>query len=492
MFNKVLIANRGEIAIRIMRACRELEVKTVAVYSDADKNALFAKYADEAYNIGPSPVSLSYLNSDAILDVAEKSGAEGIHPGYGFLSENYNFVDACNKLGITFIGPSSKVIKQMGSKIRARAAMVKTGVPVVPGDDKAISDLDVAQDTAERIGYPVMIKASAGGGGIGMKVVHSKKEFTESLASIQSVAKSAFGDSTVFIEKYIEEPRHIEFQILADKYGDTIHLIERECSIQRRHQKLIEEAPSPIITQDLRDKMGAMAVRAAKAIGYENAGTVEFLYSNGEFYFLEVNTRLQVEHSITEMITGIDIAKDQLHIACGDRLEYEQEDIKINGWAIECRINAEDPLNNFTPSPGKIRKYRSAGGPGVRVDSGVHTGYTISPFYDSMISKLSVWGRDRQEAIQRMRRALYEYVVVGVTTNLPFHKAVLRNSDFQKGNITTHFIEEHNLLDEVEKIIKYEKENGITLASALDDGEHKIAAISAAINAHLQASRDNK
>ena len=492
MFNKVLIANRGEIAIRIMRACRELEVKTVAVYSDADKNALFAKYADEAYNIGPSPVSLSYLNSDAILDVAEKSGAEGIHPGYGFLSENYNFVDACNKLGITFIGPSSKVIKQMGSKIRARAAMVKTGVPVVPGDDKAISDLDVAQDTAERIGYPVMIKASAGGGGIGMKVVHSKKEFTESLASIQSVAKSTFGDSTVFIEKYIEEPRHIEFQILADKYGDTIHLIERECSIQRRHQKLIEEAPSPIITQDLRDKMGAMAVRAAKAIGYENAGTVEFLYSNGEFYFLEVNTRLQVEHSITEMITGIDIAKNQLHIACGDRLEYEQEDIKINGWAIECRINAEDPLNNFTPSPGKIRKYRSAGGPGVRVDSGVHTGYTISPFYDSMISKLSVWGRDRQEAIQRMRRALYEYVVVGVTTNLPFHKAVLRNSDFQKGNITTHFIEEHNLLDEVEKIIKDEKENEITLAFALDDGEHKIAAISAAINAHLQASRDNK
>lgn len=491
MFNKVLIANRGEIAIRAMRACRELDVLTVAVYSEADKNALFAKYADEAYLIGPAPSSQSYLNMDAIINVAKESGADGIHPGYGFLSENAVFAKKCEDNGIIFIGPSSSSIEQMGSKIAAKIAMKKAGVPVVPGTEDPIESVDEAIKVANSIGYPVIIKSSAGGGGIGMKVVHSKEEFDHALSAIKSVAKSAFGDSTVFIEKYVEEPRHIEFQILADKYGNTVYVSDRECSIQRRHQKLIEEAPSPVMTPELRKEMGETAVKAAKAIGYENAGTVEFLYSKGDYYFLEVNTRLQVEHSITEMVTGIDLAKDQMHIACGDKLAYKQEDIKINGWAIECRINAEDPLNDFAPSPGKIKKYRSAGGPGVRVDSGVHVGYHISPYYDSMISKLSVWGRDRDEAIARMKRALYEYVVVGVTTNIPFHKAVLRHEAFRSGNLTTHFIDDYNILDDVKRVVEEDAEKGATLASALDDREHKVAAISAAVGAYVNAVKDS-
>jgi pyruvate carboxylase subunit A len=492
MFKKVLIANRGEIAIRAMRACRELGVSTVAVYSEADKNALFAKYADEAYHIGPAPASQSYLDMDKILDVAIKTGAEGIHPGYGFLSENSTFARKCEEAGITFIGPTSKAIEQMGSKIAARNLMIDAGVPVVPGINEAISDVDEACEIAESIGFPVIIKASAGGGGIGMKIVHAKSEFKSALTSIQSVAESAFGDSTVFIEKYVEEPRHIEFQILADKYGNTVYLLERECSIQRRHQKLIEEAPSPVITPELRKKMGETAVKAAKAIGYENAGTVEFLYSKGEFYFLEVNTRLQVEHTITEMITGIDLAKQQLHIACGEKLPFKQEDIKCNGWAIECRINAEDPLNDFTPSPGKIRRYRSAGGPGIRVDSGVHMGYTISPYYDSMISKLCAWGTDRDEAIARMRRALYEYVVVGVTTNIPFHKAVLRSEAFKEAKLTTHFIDDNNIIEEVKKVVEEESEKAITLASVLDNKDQKIAAATAAVSSYISAAQKQK
>lgn len=491
MFKKVLVANRGEIAIRAMRACRELEVPTVAVYSEADKNALFTKYADEAYFIGPAPASQSYLNMDAIIAVAKESGADGIHPGYGFLSENAVFAQKCEDNGITFIGPPSSAIEQMGSKIAAKTAMKKAGVPVVPGIEDPIESVDEAIEVADSIGYPVIIKSSAGGGGIGMKVVHSKEEFDHALGAIQSVAQSAFGDPTVFIEKYVEEPRHIEFQILADKYGNTVYVSDRECSIQRRHQKLIEEAPSPIMTPELRKEMGETAIKAAKAIGYENAGTVEFMYSKGDYYFLEVNTRLQVEHTITEMVTGIDLAKDQMHIACGDRLPYKQEDIKINGWAIECRINAEDPLNDFAPSPGKIRRYRSAGGPGVRVDSGVHVGYHISPYYDSMISKLSVWGRDRDEAIARMKRALYEYVVVGVTTNIPFHKAVLRHEAFRSGNLTTHFIDDYNILDDVKRVVEEDAEKGATLASALDDREHKVAAISAAVGAYVNAAKDS-
>ncbi|MFH1322772.1 MAG: acetyl-CoA carboxylase biotin carboxylase subunit [Methanobacteriota archaeon] len=488
MFSKVLIANRGEIAIRIMRACRELDIKTVAVYSDVDKHALFAKYADEAYHIGAAPASESYLNMDKILDIAHRTGSEGIHPGYGFLAENPDFADRCNKEGITFIGPTGHAIRSMGSKIESKKTMKDAGLPVIPGSDGEISDLDKALDIAESIGYPVIVKASSGGGGIGMKVVRKKEELVQTIESTQRVAKSSFGDPTVFIEKYLEEPRHIEFQILADSFGNTIHLCERECSIQRRHQKLIEESPSPVMTPELRERMGADAVKAAKAIDYTNAGTIEFLYSKGDYYFLEMNTRLQVEHPITEVVTGISIVKEQLTVASGEELSDRQEDIQQRGWAIECRINAEDPLNNFTPSPGKIRRYRSPGGPGVRVDSGVHTGYTITPYYDSLISKLTVWGRDRNETIPRMKRALYEYIIVGVTTNLPFHKAVMNNEYFRRGELTTHFIEDHNIIADVEKVIQSEKEKGATLASALGVDDKKVAAITAAVGTYIRAS----
>lgn len=492
MFNKVLIANRGEIAIRAMRACRELGIKTVAVYSEADKNALFAKYADEAHFIGPAPSSQSYLRMDKILDIAEKTDAEAIHPGYGFLSENATFANECVKNGIVFIGPPAEVITKMGSKIEARKTMMNAGVPVVPGTENAILDVEEAAEVAEDIGYPVIIKASAGGGGIGMKIVHNRQEFTSSINSIQSVAKSAFGDPTVFIEKYLDEPRHIEFQLLADKYGNIVHCNERECSIQRRHQKLIEEAPSPVITEEMRETMGKAAVKGAKSIGYENAGTMEFLYSKGEFYFLEMNTRLQVEHTITELITGLDLTRKQFNIAAGEELSYSQEDIPLWGWAIECRINAEDPLNDFAPSPGKIRRYRSAGGPGVRVDSGVHMGYTISPYYDSMISKLSVWGRTRMNAINRMDRALYEYVVLGVTTNIPFHKAVIRHPEFQKANLTTHFIEDNCIIKDVERVVAEDSEKGATLASALDTKITKVAAVTAAVESYINAANRQK
>lgn len=489
MFKKVLIANRGEIAIRVMRACRELGISTVAVCSEADKNALFAKYADEAYLIGPAPSSQSYLNMDAILEVAKNTGSDAIHPGYGFLSENPVFAKRCEEEGIIFIGPPSHVIAEMGSKIRARNLMIKAGVPVVPGTKDAVDNAEEALKVVEEMGYPVIIKASAGGGGIGMKVVHCRKEFLTSFSSTRQMAGSAFGDSSVFIEKYVEEPRHIEIQILADSYGNIIYLSDRECSIQRRHQKLIEEAPSPIMTPELRAQMGEAAVRVAKTIGYVNAGTVEFLYSKGNFYFLEVNTRLQVEHGITEMVTGIDIVREQLRIAWGEELEIKQEDIVIDGHAIECRINAEDPLNDFAPSPGRIRGYRSAGGPGVRVDSGVHTGYTISPYYDSMISKLCVWARTRDIAIARMERALYEYVVVGVKTNIPFHKAVMRNPAFRRGDFTTSFIEEQNILESVEEVVKADAEKGATLASALESKDKKVAAITAAVYAYVSMAQ---
>ena len=489
MFKKVLVANRGEIAIRVMRACRELGISTVAVCSEADKNALFAKYADEAYMIGSAPSSQSYLNMEAILAVSKNAGADAIHPGYGFLSENPVFAKRCEEEGLIFIGPPSHVIAEMGNKIRARHLMIEAGVSVVPGTKDAVDDVDEAKTFAENIGYPVIIKASAGGGGIGMKVAHCVEELVTTFGSTRQMAGSAFGDSSVFIEKYLEEPRHIEIQILADSYGNTIYLSDRECSIQRRHQKLIEEAPSPIMTSELRAQMGEAAVKVAKAIGYVNAGTVEFLYSKGDFYFLEVNTRLQVEHGITEMVTGIDIVREQLMIAWGEQIDFKQEDICINGHAIECRINAEDPLNDFAPSPGKIRGYRSAGGPGVRVDSGVHTGYTISPYYDSMISKLCVWERTRNLAIARMERALYEYVVVGVKTNIPFHKAVMRNPDFRSGNITTAFIEDHNILEFVEEIVKSEAEKGNTLASAIEAKDKKVAAITAAVYAYVSMAQ---
>lgn len=486
MFNKILVANRGEIAIRVMRACREMGIKTVAVHSEADKNALFAKYADEAHYIGLPPASQSYLRIDRILDIAEKTGAEAIHPGYGFLAENPAFASECEKMGIVFIGPTSASIEAAGSKITARKTMEKVGVPVIPGSSAGIEDPESAIDAAQGLGYPVIVKASAGGGGIGMKIANNDEELKSAIHSTQTVAQSTFGDSTIFMEKYLQQPRHIEFQVLADSYGDTIHVMDRECSIQRRHQKLIEESPSPVMTPELREEMGAAAVRATEAIDYTNAGTVEFMYSMGDFYFLEMNTRLQVEHPITEAVTGLDIVRKQIAIAAGERLDIKQDDIGIRGWAIECRINAEDPLNDFAPSPGKIIRYRSPGGPGIRVDSGVHTGYTISPFYDSMVSKLISWGNSRAEAIEKMRRALYEYIIVGVTTNIPFHKAVLRNPHFQRAELSTHFIEDFDILTQVGDVVEQEKEKGVTLASAIGADDRKVAAMTAAVRTYIR------
>lgn len=485
MFQKILVANRGEIAIRVMRACRELDIKTVAVYSDADNKALFAMYADEAAYVGPAPASQSYLNIEKIIEVAKQTGCEAIHPGYGFLSENSKFARRCEEEGLVFIGPSADVIDKLGSKIESRKIAKKANIPTVPGTEDAVKEVDEAIRVARDIGYPVLIKASAGGGGIGMRVVNCEEEFKDALETTMRLAGSAFGDSSVFIEKYILNPRHIEIQLLADKFGNVIYLADRECSIQRRHQKLIEEAPSPIMTPALRKEMGEAAIRAAKAVGYSNAGTVEFIFSNGKYYFLEVNTRLQVEHGITELITGVDLVKEQIRVAAGKELGMRQEDVSIRGHAIECRINAEDPLNDFAPSPGKIRRYRSSGGPGIRVDSGVHTGYTISPYYDSMISKLCAYGSNREEAIVRMKRALYEYVVIGVTTNIPFHKAVMENEEFRKGNLSTRFIDDNHIVDSIHDVLKRDSEKGATLASALDNEEVVIAAITAAVGSYI-------
>ena len=488
MLKKVLVANRGEIAIRVMRACRELGIRTVAVYSEADRDAIFAKYADEAYCIGAPPAIESYLNIKKIIAVAKESGADGIHPGYGFLAENPGFAYSCEREGIKFVGPSSRVIELMGSKIAARKEMSKAGVPITPGTRDAVSDLDEAKKIAAKIGYPIIIKPSGGGGGIGMTIVNREADLKKGLESPSKIAASTFGLPEIYIEKYIQSPRHIEVQILADAHGNVVHLGERECSIQRRHQKLIEEAPSPALTPELRAKMGEVAVRAARQIKYENAGTIEFIFSKGEFYFMEMNTRIQVEHPVTEMVTGIDIVKNQLLIASGQRLDIKQVDVHMNGWAIECRINAEDPLNNFAPSPGKLRGYRSPGGVGIRVDSGVHTRYTVSPNYDPMISKLVAWGRNRDEAIERMRRALYEYVIVGVKTNIPFHKAVMENPRFRSGELGTHFItQETTLIDDMQAIMAREKPLEEKLSQVFDDSK-RAAAVAAAV-AYTQASQ---
>ena len=481
MLKKVLIANRGEIAIRVMRACRELGIRTVAIYSEADRDALFAKYADEAYYIGASPASESYLNIKNIIGVAKESMCEAIHPGYGFLAENPSFAYACELEGIKFVGPSSKVIELMGNKIAARQEMAKAGVPITPGAKDSVSEFEEARQIARQIGYPVIVKPSGGGGGIGMTIVQDEANLKKGLEMSSKIAASTFGLPEIYIEKYIEHPRHIEFQVLADAHGNVVHLGERECSIQRRHQKLIEEAPSPALTPELRRRMGEIAVKAARQIRYENAGTIEFIFSNGEFYFMEMNTRIQVEHPVTEMVTGVDILKEQLLIASGERLSIKQGDVHMNGWAIECRINAEDPLNNFVPSPGKLRGYRSPGGVGIRVDSGVHTRYVISPMYDPMISKLVAWGRTRDEAIQRMRRALYEYVIVGVKTNIPFHKAVMENKRFQSGELGTHFItQETTLIEDMQAIMAREQPLEEKLSQVFDDSK-RTAAIAAAL-----------
>jgi len=479
MINKILIANRGEIAIRVMRACREMGIPSVAVFSEADKEALFAKYADEAYFIGPAPATQSYLNIQKVIEVARQSGADAIHPGYGFLAENPKFAQACEREGIKFIGPSSRVLELMGDKVTARREMIKAGVPVVPGTDECVAAFQQARSIASEIGYPVIIKPSGGGGGIGMTIGMNEGELLKALESSQAIATTTFGLSDVYIEKYLSNPRHIEFQILGDSKGDVIHLGERECSIQRRHQKLIEESPSPAITPRLRKEMGEVAVNAAKWVGYEGAGTVEFLFSDGKFYFLEVNARVQVEHPVTEMVTGVDIVKEQIRIISGLPLSIKQKQVRMNGSAIECRINAEDPLNDFVPTPGKIKSYHSPGGTGIRVDSGVYTSYTIPPFYDPMISKLIVWGRDRNEAIARMQRALYEYIIVGIKNNIPFHKAVMENPRFVKGELGTHFIDsETTLIEDMKRMMEREKPLEEKLSHLFEE-KRRMAAISA-------------
>jgi pyruvate carboxylase subunit A len=489
MADKVLVANRGEIAIRVMRACRELGIKTVAVYSSVDEDALFAKYADEAYLLGGPTLTQSYLNIPKIIELAKTSGSTAIHPGYGFLSENPRFALACEQEGIKFIGPSSHVIELMGDKVAARAEMRKAGVFVVPGAEKEVRTFEEAKSVADLMGYPILIKPSGGGGGIGMIVVQNEGELQKSLDSSQSIASNAFGIGDVYIEKYLPRARHIEVQILGDSHGNVIHLGERECSIQRRHQKLIEEAPSPALTPELRRELTEAGVRAAKWVNYCGAGTIEFIFAEGMFYFLEANTRIQVEHPVTEMVTGIDIVKEQILVGLGQPLSIRQKDVRTNGWAIECRINAEDPFNNFAPSPAKLRGYRSPGGIGVRVDSGVHTGYAIPSHYDSMISKLIVWGRDRNEAIIRMRRALYEYIVVGPQTNIPFHKAVMENPRFVAGELETRFIElETDLLDDMQRIADRERPLVDKLSKVFDE-RHK-AAVSATLAVVTQMLQD--
>lgn len=441
MFSKILIANRGEIAIRVIRACREMGIETVAVYSEIDREALHVQMADEAICIGPANSKGSYLNMENIISATVLSGAQAIHPGFGFLSENSRFAEMCKDCNIVFIGPDSKVIDKMGNKSNAREVMKKAGVPVIPGSESLIDSYDDAIIEADKVGYPVMIKASAGGGGRGIRIVYSKEELSNAIDTAKAEAKTSFGDDSVYMEKFIESPRHIEFQILADSYGNTVYLGERDCSIQRRNQKILEEAPSPIMSEKLRLEMGSMAVRAAKTVRYQNAGTVEFLLDkNGKYYFMEMNTRVQVEHPITEMVTGVDIVKEQIRIAAGEALSFSQEDIKINGHSIECRINAEDTTNNFRPSPGKIVLMHVPGGIGVRLDSAAYEGYTIPPNYDSMIAKLIVHGKDREEALNRMRRALCEFVIEGVKTNLDYELSIITNKKFIEGKYDTSFL----------------------------------------------------
>ncbi len=443
MLDKVLIANRGEIAVRIIRACREMGIPTVTVFSEIDRRALHVRFADEAYPIGPAPSAQSYLDMEKIIEVAKKSGAEAIHPGYGFLAENATFVRLVESEGLIFIGPPSSAVELLGDKVAARKTMKKAGVSIVPGTEVEIASEDQAISIAESVGFPILIKAVGGGGGKGMRIVKEKSGMKEALRRAKSEAKSAFADPRIYMEKYLEKPRHVEIQILADRYGNVIHLGERECSIQRRHQKVIEESPSPVVDEKMRKAMGEQAVTAAKAAGYVNAGTMEFLVDQDRnFYFLESNTRLQVEHPVSEMVTGIDIAKEQIKIASGMKLGYRQEDVKWKGSAIECRIYAEDPNNDFLPSVGAIHSYAEPSGPGVRVDSGLSEGLEISLYYDPLIAKLLTWGNDRNEAIQRMKRALSEYRISGIATTIPFHLMVMNNQRFKQGKIHTHFIEE--------------------------------------------------
>ncbi|MCI9614616.1 MAG: acetyl-CoA carboxylase biotin carboxylase subunit [Dorea sp.] len=444
MIKKVLIANRGEIAVRIIRACREMGIETVAVYSEADKEALHAKLADEAVCIGPASSSESYLSMDRIISATIITGADAIHPGFGFLSENSKFAELCEQCNITFIGPDSKVIAKLGNKQEARNTMVSAGVPVIPGSTEAIYDSRTGAQAAQEIGYPVIVKAALGGGGKGMRVANTPEEFEHSFQTAQKETQMAFGDNTMYIEHFVQRPRHIEFQILADKYGNVVHLGERDCSIQRNHQKMIEESPSAALSEEMRKKMGEAAVKAAKAAGYQNAGTIEFLLEkNGNFYFMEMNTRIQVEHPVTEWVTGIDLIKEQIRIASGRKLPFTQEDIKLNGHAIECRINAENPAKGFRPSPGTITDMYLPGGKGIRVDSAIYSGYTIPPYYDSMVAKLIVWAKNRREAVQKMQSALGEVIIEGIDTNVDYQYEILNRPDYLSGDIDIEFIAEN-------------------------------------------------
>jgi acetyl-CoA carboxylase biotin carboxylase subunit len=444
MFQKLLIANRGEIAVRIIRACREMGIKTVAVYSQADADALHTQLADESICIGKAEAKDSYLNMERILSATIASGADAIHPGFGFLSENSKFAALCEKCNIAFIGPSARTIEETGNKSEARNAMVRAGVPVIPGTKEPIFTAEAGRKFADEIGYPVMIKAALGGGGKGMRVVQNSTDFEKNFQNAQREAENGFGDNSMYIEKYIEHPKHIEFQILADNEGNTIHLGERDCSVQRRHQKMIEESPCTALDEDLREQMGAMAVRAAKAVGYRNAGTVEFLLdSHRQFYFMEINTRIQVEHGVTELVTGIDLVKEQIRIAAGEKLGLRQSDIHLTGHAMEVRINAENPDKNFAPCPGTIQELHIPGGNGVRIDTAVYPGYIIPPYYDSMIMKVMVYDKDRESALKKMRSTLGEVIIEGVTTNLDFQYEILKNKEFESGAVHTDFIEKN-------------------------------------------------
>lgn len=441
MFKKVLIANRGEIAIRIIRACQELNISTVAVYSQADRDSLHVKLADEAICIGPPPALKSYLNGPSIISAAEITGAEAVHPGYGFLAENPSFAEMCEAVGLAFIGPGAEVMQLLGDKAKAKELMKKAGLPVIPGSDGVVKDEKRALQIAGEIGFPVIVKAAAGGGGKGMRIIQTEEELLSQVQLARTEANSAFGDGSIYIEKYLEEPKHIEVQVLADQNGNVVHLGERDCSIQRRHQKLIEEAPSPALNSETRAKVGEMAVRAARAANYLNAGTFEFLMDKeGNFYFMEANTRLQVEHPVTEMVTGVDIVKAQILIAAGEDIPVKQEQVEWEGHSIEFRINAEDPNNNFLPRAGRITNLRLPGGMGVRVDAGIYQGWEVPPYYDSLLAKLIVWGKDREEAIVRGKRALKEFVIEGVPTTIPFHLQVLSNAFFLRGEVYTNFL----------------------------------------------------
>jgi acetyl-CoA carboxylase biotin carboxylase subunit len=475
MFTKVLIANRGEIAVRIIRACRELGVQTVAVYSEADRQALHVRHADEAYLLGPAPSRQSYLRGDMIIDIAKQTGAGAIHPGYGFLAERADFAQACLDAGLAFIGPKPSSIAAMGDKSVARSTVSSAGVPIVPGTEgKGTLGDEELLALAPEIGFPLLVKATAGGGGKGMREVRSLDEMPSLIAAARREAEASFGDGNVYLEKLLEGARHIEIQILADQFGNVIYLGERECSLQRRHQKLLEEAPSPFVgdDEDLRHRMGMLAVRASQAVEYVNAGTIEFLVDKDKnYYFLEMNTRLQVEHPITEMVTGVDIVKEQIRIARGRQMRYSQDDIQMNGWSLECRINAEDPFNNFLPSTGRISHILLPTGPGVRVDTGVYPGFEVSPYYDSLISKVIVWGETRAEAILRMRRSLEEYRIVGVRTNIPLHQNLVESTTIMAGRYDTRFIEERFSMQ---------------VAESIRDSQSEIAAIFATLVAHQQ------